>query len=229
MKLLIVDDQSTVVQGLLHCTNWAEMGFTVVDTALNAVDAKASLLRQEAEVMLCDIEMPMESGLDLLDWLRQRGMTTRCIFLTAHAEFRYAQEALRLGGFDYIMQPAPYEQVADAVSRALEDVKEERAALEMLGCPDAAAALEARRGAVGAEPAEHGSGKYEQRGVHAAAGAQCNGGDPCGAVSRSGAAKPGGGAAGGRLYHPAAELSAKCVCAIYPLRGGLLSGGAAAL
>lgn len=64
MKLLIVDDQSTVVQGLLHCTNWAAMGFTVVDTALNAVDAKASLLRQEAEVMLCDIEMPMESGLD---------------------------------------------------------------------------------------------------------------------------------------------------------------------
>ena len=38
-----------------------------------------------------------------------------------------------------------------------------------------------------------------------------------------------GGAAGGRLYHPAAELSAKCVCAIYPLRGGFLSGGAAAL
>lgn len=92
---------------------------------------KASLLRQEAEVMLCDIEMPMESGLDLLDWLRQRGMTTRCIFLTAHAEFRYAQEALRLGGFDYIMQPAPYEQVANAVSRALENVKEERAALEL--------------------------------------------------------------------------------------------------
>lgn len=131
MKLLIVDDQSTVVQGLLHCTNWAAMGFTVVDTALNAVDAKASLLRQEAEVMLCDIEMPMESGLDLLDWLRQRGMTTRCIFLTAHAEFKYAQEALRLGGFDYIMQPAPYEQVADAVSRALDNVKEERAALEL--------------------------------------------------------------------------------------------------
>ena len=62
MKLLIVDDQSTVVQGLLHCTNWAAMGFTVVDTALNAVDAKASLLRQEAEVMLCDIEMPMEGS-----------------------------------------------------------------------------------------------------------------------------------------------------------------------
>lgn len=131
MKLLIVDDQSTVVQGLLHCTNWAALGFSVVDTALNAIDAKASLLRQEAEVMLCDIEMPMESGLDLLGWLRRRGMTTRCIFLTAHAEFKYAQEALRLGGFDYIMQPAPYDQVVETVRRALEDVRSERVALEL--------------------------------------------------------------------------------------------------
>ena len=131
MKLLIVDDQSTVVQGLLHCTNWAAMGFTVVDTALNAVDAKASLLRQEAEVMLCDIEMPMESGLDLLDWLRQRGMTTRCIFLTAHAEFRYAQEALRLGGFDYIMQPAPLRAGGECSEPCAGKCKEERAALEL--------------------------------------------------------------------------------------------------
>lgn len=63
MKLLIVDDQSTVVQGLLHCTNWAAMGFTVVDTALNAVDAKASLLRQEAEVMCSAIlKCPWKAG-----------------------------------------------------------------------------------------------------------------------------------------------------------------------
>ena len=142
MKLLIVDDQSSVVQGLLHCTDWSRLGFDVVDTALNAIDAKASLLRQEAEVMLCDIEMPMESGLDLLGWLRQREMTTRCIFLTAHAEFKYAQEALRLGGFDYIMQPAPYDQVIRTVERALEDVQSERAAREL---QDRGAAFEDQR------------------------------------------------------------------------------------
>ena len=79
MKLLIVDDQSTVVQGLLHCTNWAAMGFTVVDTALNAVDAKASLLRQEAEVMLCDIEMPGENGLALLRWVRENKKDIECV------------------------------------------------------------------------------------------------------------------------------------------------------
>lgn len=131
MKLLIVDDQSAVVQGLLRCTNWGAMGFQTVETALNAIDAKASLLRQPADVMLCDVEMPVESGLDLLIWLREMGMKTRCIFLTAHAKFQYAREALRLGGFDYIMQPAPYEQVIRTVARAVEEIRAEKMALEL--------------------------------------------------------------------------------------------------
>ena len=123
MKLLIVDDQRSVVQGLLHCTDWAALGFDQVEGALNAIDARASLQRREAEVMLCDIEMPVESGLDLLKWMRGEGMRTRCIFLTAYAKFQYAQEAVRLGGFDYIMQPAPYAQVIGAVEKALREVR----------------------------------------------------------------------------------------------------------
>ena len=92
---------------------------------------RASLLEREAEVMLCDIEMPVESGLDLLKWMRDREMRTRCIFLTAYAKFQYAQEAVRLGGFDYIMQPAPYGQVVETVERALREVRDERASQEL--------------------------------------------------------------------------------------------------
>lgn len=125
MKLLIVDDQVSVVAGLLRGVNWAALGFSVVDTAYNVVDAKASLQRRAAEVMLCDIEMPMESGLDLLTWIRDNGMNTRCIFLTAHAKFDYAQEAMHLGSFDYIVQPAPYAQIARVVEKAVQEVRAE--------------------------------------------------------------------------------------------------------
>src|SRR5699024_4811378 len=51
-----------------------------------------------------------------------------CIFLSAHAEFTYAQEAVRLGGFDYILQPAPYSEIEEAVARALQDIKEKEPA-----------------------------------------------------------------------------------------------------
>lgn len=131
MKLLIVDDQASVVRGLAKGIDWEGMGFDTVDLALNALDARASLLQQQADVMLCDIEMPVESGLDLLKWMRENGMETRCIFLTAHAKFHYAQEAIHYGGFDYIVQPAPYTQIAHAVQKAVNDVQSSRTAQEL--------------------------------------------------------------------------------------------------
>ena len=69
MKLLIVDDQASVVRGLVKGIDWQGMGFAVVDTALNALDARVSLQRQRADVMPCDIEMSVENGLDLLKWM----------------------------------------------------------------------------------------------------------------------------------------------------------------
>lgn len=131
MKLLIVDDQVSVVRGLVKGIDWQGMGFDVVDTALNALDARVSLQRQRADVMLCDIEMPVENGLDLLKWMREQGMETRCIFLTAHAKFHYAQEAIHYGGFDYIVQPAPYTQIAHAVQKAVNDVQSSQMAQEL--------------------------------------------------------------------------------------------------
>lgn len=122
MKLLIIDDQPSVVQGLLHGVDWKAMGFSVIDTAYSADDAKRSLLGLPAQVMLCDIEMPGQSGLELLQWVREQQMDTRCIFLTAFAKFDYAREAVRLGGFDYIVQPAPYEQIAETVRKALLEI-----------------------------------------------------------------------------------------------------------
>ena len=126
MKLLIVDDQASVVEGLKTGVNWTALGFSQVEGAHNTIEARASLRRQVADVMLCDIEMPLEDGLELLAWMRGEGMETRCIFLTAHAKFNYAQEAVRLGGFDYIIQPAPYSEIAQAVSKAVQDVLQER-------------------------------------------------------------------------------------------------------
>lgn len=125
MKLLIVDDQISVAEGIKKGINWSALGFTIVDTAYNSFDAKRSLRNQVADVMLCDIEMPIEDGLSLLSWVKEQKMDTRCIFLSAHAKFAYAQEAVRLGGFDYITQPAPFSEISNAVVKAIADIKQD--------------------------------------------------------------------------------------------------------
>ena len=84
---------------------------TKVVPAYNAFEAKQILLTQRVDIMLCDIEMPVENGLALFRWVQEQGLDTECIFLTAHADFYYAKEAVRLGGFDYILQPARYEDI----------------------------------------------------------------------------------------------------------------------
>ena len=115
MKLLIVDDQPGVTEGLCHGVNWAQLGFSQVQ-AVNSV----------SDVVLCDIEMPEETGLELFKWVKKQGFATRCIFLTAHAKFSYAQEAMHLGAFDYIIQPAPYSEISQVTARAVKDVQASR-------------------------------------------------------------------------------------------------------
>lgn len=125
MNLLIVDDQTSVVNGLKRGINWESLGIAEVYCAYNAYEARECFREHRVDIMLCDIEMPMESGLELLMWVRGNDLDTVCIFLTSHAEFEYAKEAISLQSFDYIVQPAPYEEVAEAVKRAICKIRDQ--------------------------------------------------------------------------------------------------------
>ena len=103
MNIMIVDDEQPAIEGLLHLIDWQSYGFEHIYTARSMTEAMSVLKGDAVEIMICDIEMPVESGLDLFRWVRKQGLDTECIFLTAHADFFYAKEAVRLGGFDYIL------------------------------------------------------------------------------------------------------------------------------
>ena len=68
--------------------------------------------------------MPKESGLSLLRWCRENHYQFECIFLTSHADFFYAQEAIQLESFDYILQPARYEDIESAIKRSIKRIQE---------------------------------------------------------------------------------------------------------
>ena len=120
MKLLIVDDQLGVLEGLVNGINWEKEGILQVVTAQNAEQARKEFEKGAPDIMLCDIEMPVENGLQLFCWVKDQQYETCCIFLTSHAEFDYAKEAIHLGAFDYILQPAPYQEVVETIRKAKE-------------------------------------------------------------------------------------------------------------
>lgn len=100
MKVLVVDDQPDVVQGIFTGVNWARVRVDETFEANSAAEARDILEREAIDILLCDIEMPGEDGLKLVSWVRERELPVKCIFLTAHADFSYAQKALKLEAAD---------------------------------------------------------------------------------------------------------------------------------
>lgn len=126
MNILLVDDQASVLSSLKSGVDWHALNITNIFTALNALEAKEIIQSHSIDILLSDIEMPRENGLSLLRWCRQQGYDFECVFLTSHADFFYAQEAIQLGSFDYLLQPARYEDIERVIRKTISRIEEKR-------------------------------------------------------------------------------------------------------
>lgn len=119
MNLLIVDDEILAIQGLVEEIPWKELDFDRVFTANSYAQAVNIMNKQQIDVLLCDIEMPLKSGLELVSWAKKRRPETECIFLTCHADFSFAKQAIKTDCLDYILKPADTEEVVGALKKAI--------------------------------------------------------------------------------------------------------------
>ena len=126
LNLIIVDDEYHALQAIKTAVDWQELGISHVFEAANIKEAKNIFRAHPVHLMLCDIEMPQGSGLDLLAWVRERYPAVRCVFLTCHAEFAYAQRAIELGSTEYILKPVAGQRLKEAVLKAMGEVKADR-------------------------------------------------------------------------------------------------------
>lgn len=124
MNILIVDDDKYILEGIFLGVQWDSLPINKIHTARNAADARRILAQEQIHILLCDIEMPQENGLDLLAWLRAQGSDIQAIFLTSYAEFNYAQRALELGSFEYFLKPVAYDKLTRLIGDAAKKVRQ---------------------------------------------------------------------------------------------------------
>ena len=111
MKLLIVDDEIYAIQGILDSVDWQKLAFEEVLTANSYAQAVNEFMKQSIDVLLCDIEMPYGSGLDLVEWVKAHYPETECIFLTCHSDFDFARQTLSISKtWDYKGDGGFYQQ-----------------------------------------------------------------------------------------------------------------------
>lgn len=123
MKLLLVDDEVTIIQILLDAVDWKELGVSEIFTAYNAIEARKIIEREKVSILVCDIEMPKESGLELIRWIRRQNRDIVCIILTAYPDFNYARDAIDLGVDTYLLKPVVFEELKSVVAKTVQKIE----------------------------------------------------------------------------------------------------------
>ncbi len=118
--ILIVDDDAAVCWALEQVLIGEGYGVCV---AADAAAARRAIRRRRPDLVITDVRMPGESGLDLLAGLKTDYPNLPVVVTTAHGTMETAVEAVRRGAFDYMPKPLDLDRTIDLVRRALgEDV-----------------------------------------------------------------------------------------------------------
>ena len=118
-SLLWIDDEPLAMRGIRNAMDFGRLGIDPVYEALDAEEAQQAFRSCHIDIMLCDIELPGESGLELAQWVNDHYPGTVIIFLTCHADFSYAQDAVRLMAFRYLLKPVSCEELGAVLSDAI--------------------------------------------------------------------------------------------------------------
>lgn len=111
LKVLLVDDEPFILQGLQVLVDWAAEGYEI-HTACNGLEALDYINNNLVDLVIADIKMPVMSGLELLRELRETNNSdVYFVILSGFAEFSYAQEALRYNCTEYILKPVEADQL----------------------------------------------------------------------------------------------------------------------
>lgn len=127
-KVVIVDDEGTIVHSLCKYIAAQLPEFEVTGTFANGCDALHFLREHPADIVLTDICMPQMDGLALAKALSEQLPQCVVIILSGFGEFEYAQQAIRYHVFTYILKPLDYRELKGLLHDAVQTASERRIA-----------------------------------------------------------------------------------------------------
>ncbi|SDN10847.1 response regulator [Bacillus sp. OK048] len=124
-KVIVVEDDRIIRRGICQAIPWGEHGFVVAGEAGDGEVALELIEKEQPQVVVSDINMPFMSGLEMAKQIKERSPETRIIFLTGYEDFKYAQEAVKLKAFDYLLKPVDSEYLLNKAKEAAADWEKE--------------------------------------------------------------------------------------------------------
>lgn len=128
IKLCIVDDEKEIREGIANNVDWEAYDIQLCGLAEDFHEAMLIYDKYAPDIIILDINMPGESGLELAKQIHQANSSTKILILSGYDNFSYAQQALRYHVTDYLLKPCRSSDILKAVLKAKELLEHERLA-----------------------------------------------------------------------------------------------------
>jgi two-component system response regulator YesN len=123
-RLLIVDDESVIVEGLYHLFQQvADIELDII-TASSGSEALNWLNRTQVDIVLSDIQMPGLNGIQLMEEIQQRWPACRVIMFTGYSDFDYVYRSIRHEGVRYLLKSEGDDVVVDTVRKMVDEIRD---------------------------------------------------------------------------------------------------------
>lgn len=105
LKVVIIDDESIVREGLMSIIDWEKVGYKIIGEGRDGTDGLNKILSLKPDLVLIDIKMPGINGIQVIQSAKAKGYRGKVILLTGYCDFKYAQNAIKLGVSAYLVKP----------------------------------------------------------------------------------------------------------------------------
>ena len=116
-KLLIVEDEVMIRQGLICAVNWKALGITEIQEASNGADGIEKVKSFQPDIVITDICMPVITGLELIKQTLAEYHYIP-IIISGYSDFEYAQTAIEFGVTAFLLKPIDFDKLQEAVEKA---------------------------------------------------------------------------------------------------------------
>ena len=114
-RVVLIDDENIIVEGLRKVVKWADFGCQVVGTANDAASGADMIRAFHPHILFTDNRMPGQNGLTMLAGLRSEFPNLQVTVMTGYRDFAYAQEAIRLGVTRFLLKPTKMDEINEAL------------------------------------------------------------------------------------------------------------------
>jgi len=121
-KVLIADDDILIRKGLKSMIKWEEFDCVVCAEAQNGEEGLKLALNLKPDIIITDIKMPNMDGIEMVGMIKEELPDSIIIIITAYREFEYAQEAIKVGAFDFILKPTRVDDLINVIKKACREL-----------------------------------------------------------------------------------------------------------